>query len=116
MAEILDMTPQQLREMADEAERKEGAAPGTSRTVEVDGVEVSVDRRVLDDVRTFRLLVAMNEGGTEAGPAALKLFDRLLGDQVGRVTDALSDADGFCSVQRLATFCSKVFEAVGAKN
>ena len=52
----------------------------------------------------------------ESAFAAIKLFDRILGDQREEVEKALSDEDGFCPVDRYVTFAMRLFEAVGAKN
>ena len=128
-----DMTPAQLRAMADEMEAKthgitadeheralekmwEGAAPtsdepkrpGYMRRVEVDGIEVDVDMRIIADVQ--------GKDDSESAFAAIRLFDRILGDQRERVEKALSDADGYCPVDRYVNFAMRLFEAVGAKN
>ena len=139
------MTPGQLRAMADEMERSaagidadeherrlamvRGGAPDegaggaagtvnpTVRHVEVDGIPVDVDMRVVSDVRTMRTIGRARKGTDEdATFAALELFDRILGDQRGRVERELSDADGFCGVDRYVSFAMRLFEEVGAKN
>ena len=141
--EVIDgMTPERLRAMADEMEAKtpgitadehtralekmwEGAAPtsdepkrpGYMRRVEVDGIEVDVDMRVIADIRTMRIIAdVQGKDDSESAFAAIKLFDRILGDQREAVEAALSDADGFCPVERYVTFAMRLFEAVGAKN
>lgn len=138
---VPDMTPEQLRAMADEMEAKtpgitaneheralekmwEGAAstsdepkrPGYMRTVDVDGVTVDVDMRVVGDIRTLRLIAAVDKGGPDAVQNIMRLFDRLFGEQQDRIIDALSDEDGFCSAHRFTEFCVHLLNEVGAKN
>lgn len=115
--EVIDgMTPDQLRAMADEMEG-EGKRPGYMRRVEVDGITVDVDMRVISDIRTMRIIAEMHgKDDSESAFAAIKLFDRILGEQRDAVEKALSDADGFCPVERYVSFAMRLFEAVGAKN
>lgn len=115
--EVIDgMTPDQLRAMADEMEGG-GARPGYMRHVEVDGIEVDVDMRVIADIRTMRIIAdVQGKDDSESAFAAIRLFDRILGDQRDAVEDALSDEDGFCPVERYVGFAMRLFEAVGAKN
>lgn len=123
--EIIDgMTPEQLRAMADEMDaRRENeradAAPrrfGYMRRVEIDGIPLDVDMRVVSDIRTLRLIRDVQKDGGDAAFKALDLFDRVLGDQRGRVEAALADADGYCPADAYLAFCTRIFEAVGAKN
>ena len=156
-----DMTPAQLRAMADEMEAKahgitadeherrisvvrggsldvtrrederalekmwEDAAsldekpkrPGYMRHVTVDGIPVDVDMRIIADIRTMRIIAdVQGKDDAESAFAAIKLFDRILGDQREAVEKALSDADGFCPVEKYVEFAMRIFEAVGAKN
>lgn len=90
--------------------------PGYMRTVEVDGVTVEVDMRVVGDIRTLRLIAAVDKGGPDAVQNIMRLFDRLFGDQQDRIIDALSDDDGFCPAQRFTEFCVHLLNEVGAKN
>lgn len=115
--EVIDgMTPDQLRAMADEMEG-EGKRPGYMRRVEVEGIEVDVDMRVISDIRTMRIIAEMQgKDDSESAFAAIKLFDRILGDHRDAVEKALSDEDGFCSADRYINFAMRLFEAVGAKN
>lgn len=115
--EVIDgMTPDQLRAMADEMEDGE-RRPGYMRHVEVDGIEVDVDMRIIADIRTMRIIAdVQGKDDSESAFAAIRLFDCILGDQRERVEKALSDADGFCPVDRYVTFAMRLFEAVGAKN
>ena len=116
MGVIDGMTPDQLRAMADELEGDE-KRPGYMRRVEVDGIALDVDMRVLKDVRTMRMLAEIRRCPEEESAfAILELFDRILGDQRAEVERALADADGFCESDRYLVFCNRVFEAVGAKN
>lgn len=141
MEVIEGMTPDKLRAMADEMEAKtpgitsdeheralekmwEDAAPtsdepkrfGYMRRVEIDGIPLDVDMRVVSDIRTLRLIRDVQKDGDDAAFKALDLFDRVLGDQRGRVEAALADADGYCPADAYLTFCTRIFEAVGAKN
>ena len=156
-----DMSPAQLRAMADEMEAKapgitadeherrisvvrggspdetrrederalekmwEGAAnlddapkrPGYMRHASVDGIEVDVDMRVIADIRTMRIIAdVQGKGDAESAFAAIRLFDRILGDQRAEVEKALSDEDGYCPVEKYVEFAMRLFEAVGAKN
>lgn len=118
------MTPEELVALAEEKRSPRGGMrvvdaspkPPTVRTVEVDGVSVDVDMRVIKDIRTVRKLREIERLGDRGGMEALDLFDRVLGDQAERVIDALSDEDGYCSVEAYSTFVGHVFRAVGAKN
>lgn len=115
--EVIDgMTPEQLRAIADEMEGA-GQRPGYMRRVEVDGIAVDVDMRVIADIRTMRIIAdVQGKDDAESAFAAIKLFDRILGEQRETVGSALSDADGFCPVERYISFAMRLFEAVGAKN
>lgn len=115
--EVIDgMTPEQLRAIADEMEGA-GQRPGYMRRVEVDGIAVDVDMRVIADIRTMRIIAdVQGKDNSESAFAAIKLFDRILGEQRETVESALSDADGYCPVERYVAFAMKLFEAVGAKN
>lgn len=116
MKVIEGMTPEQLRAMADEMEGT-GQRPGYMRRVEVDGITVDVDMRVIADIRTMRIIAdVQGKDDAESAFAAIKLFDRILGDQREAVEAALSDADGYCPVDRYVAFAMLLFEAVGAKN
>ena len=91
--------------------------PGYMRHVTVDGIAVDVDMRVVADIRTMRIIAdVQGKGDAESAFAAIKLFDRILGDQREAVEMALADSDGFCPVDSYVTFAMKLFEAVGAKN
>ena len=117
MDNVISMTPEQLRAMADAMEGAgAGDAGGSVRHVEVGGIHVDVDMRVLGDVRTLRLVRDAQKGGERGAFAALDLFDRMLGDQREAVEKELSDEDGFCSSEAYMRFCTELFEAVGAKN
>ena len=115
--EVIDgMTPDQLRAMADEMEGGE-RRPGYMRRAEVDGIEVDVDMRIIADIRTMRIIAdVQGKDDDESAFAAIRLFDRILGDQREAVEKALSDEDGFCPVEKYVTFAMRLFEAVGAKN
>lgn len=84
--------------------------------VKVEGIELSIDSRVLDDINTLRLIKTINRGGDEGTFAALDLFDLMLGDDVAKVEKHLADKDGYCSAESYSKFCAKVFQEVGGKN
>lgn len=115
--EVIDgMTPDQLRAMADEMEGSV-QRPGYMRRVEVDGITVDVDMRVIADIRTMRIVAGVQgKDDSESAFAAIRLFDRILGDQRESVEKALSDEDGFCPMEKYVEFAMRLFEAVGAKN
>lgn len=108
-----------LEKMWEDAAERDDAPkrPGYMRRVTVDGITIDVDMRVIADIRTMRI-VADVRGRDDADSTfdAIKLFDRILGDQREAVEDALSDEDGFCLIDRYGEFAMRVFEAVGAKN
>lgn len=112
---VPEMTAEQLRAMADAMDAEE-QRPGYMRTVDVDGVAVDVDMRVVGDIRTLRLIAAVDKGGPDAVQNIMRLFDRLFGEQQDRIIDALSDEDGFCPAQRFTEFCVHLLNEVGAKN
>ncbi len=131
-----DMTPEQLRAMADEMEHKDGGvdadeherrltalrggaadpAPGYMRRVTMDGIDLDIDMRRVKDLRTLRLVARINAGGPDALEATLDLADFILGDQAEKVVASITDADGFMDAERYTDIFTKVFKAVGAKN
>lgn len=116
MADVIDYTPAQLRALADEMDGGSDARPGNVRRITVDGIAIDVDMRGIGDIRTLRKVREAQKGGSDAAFAALDLFDAILGTQRERVERELQDDDGYLSSERYMTFCSHVFEAVGAKN
>lgn len=89
------------------------------KEVTVDGITVTIDTRVVNDIRTVRLFgEAQRKAKTsEAGFLGLQLFDRILGDaNREHVEEALADADGYVDSEAYAAFCSKVLEQVVPKN
>lgn len=113
--EIVDgMTPDELRKLADEMDG--GEEEPKRKTVKVRGVEVTVDMRAVEDVRTIRMIAEIERDEDTSGLTAIRLFDFLLGDQAEKVQGALADDDGYCSAKDYAEFCAEVMKAVGAKN
>lgn len=118
-----EMTADELMELAlakraegPEGEPEPGPAP-TARRVVVDGIAVEVDMRRMTDIRTVRRLQRAQRLGDElGGPVVLEVFDDILGDQVDRVTDALSDEDGYCPAERYSRFVARVMREAGGKN
>lgn len=94
---------------------KKEAAEHTKR-VEVDGLELDIDMRAVEDIRTLRLIAKVEKEGEEGVFAAVDLFDFVLGDQVEKVMDHLKDEEGFVPSTAYSTFCANVLKAVGAKN
>lgn len=99
------------------------------RDYKVMGIKVSLDPRVVTDVKTLKLfrqiLLAANqkEGEVLDEKDALKAFgifdllDRLVGvDQSDSVLETLADEDGFTSTEKLGEFIGAVFEAAAPKN
>lgn len=134
-----DLTPDQLRAIADEMEARgkgitsdeherrvsairggkpceEEVRPGYMRHIVIDGIPLDIDMRMVSDIRTMRMIGEIQKGGEGSAFAALELSDRILGDQLGAVEDALSDADGYCPADKYCEFAVRIFEAVGAKN
>lgn len=94
---------------------KKEAAKHTKR-VEVDGLELDIDMRAVEDIRTLRLIAKVEKEGEEGVFAAVDLFDFILGDQVEKVMDHLKDGEGFVPSTAYSAFCADVLKAVGAKN
>lgn len=115
-----NMTPEELRALADTMEisrpTPKQAAGDRYQTVTVDGITITVDMRLLEDIRTVRLIAEAQKGDTNAAFQAIELFDRILGDQRKSVEEALADSDGFIKAEDYMEFCGRVFEAVGGKN
>ncbi|MDR2108912.1 MAG: hypothetical protein LBP28_05590 [Coriobacteriales bacterium] len=91
-------------------------------TYVINDIEVEIDPRALDDVRTLRLLRDIY-GATISPDDAAKslklfdLFDRILGDeQAERVTRELADADGYTSIEVLGDFIGGLFDNAVPKN
>lgn len=118
-----NLTPEQLRELADKMEQEGSGAIECSdsteqvkpyvRIVELDGIKVKIDMRRVKDYRTVAMIARIDKGETFA---AVELFDFLLGDEQDKVIEKLSDADGFCDAETFVTFCTRLLEKVGAKN
>ena len=118
-----NLTPEQLRELADKIEQEGSRAIECSdsteqvkpyvRIVELDGIKVKIDMRRVKDYRTVALIARIDKGESFA---AVELFDFLLGNERDKVIDALSDADGFCDAETFIKFCTRLLEKVGAKN
>lgn len=134
-----DLTPEQLRAIADEMEARgkgvtqeeherrvsaiRGGKPCEAETrpeymrhIVIDGVPLDIDMREMADIRTMRMIGEIQKGGRDSTFAAVELFDRILGDQREAVEEALSDADGYCPADAYCEFAVRIFEAVGAKN
>lgn len=94
---------------------KKEAAKHT-KPVEVDGLELDIDMRAVEDIRTLRLIAKVEKEGEEGVFAAVDLFDFILGDQVEKVMDHLKDEEGFVPSTAYSAFCADVLKAVGAKN
>lgn len=118
-----NLTPEQLRELADKIEQDDSYIDDYSdlteqakpyvRIVELDGIKVKIDMRRVKDYRTVALIARIDKGESFA---AVELFDFLLGNERDKVIDALSDADGFCDAETFIKFCTRLLEKVGAKN
>lgn len=118
-----NLTPEQLRELADKMEQEGSGAIDYNdlteqvkpyvRIVELDGIKVKIDMRRVKDYRTVAMIARIDKGETFA---AVELFDFLLGDERDKVINALSDADGFCDAEVFIKFCTRLLEEVGAKN
>ena len=87
-----------------------------TKTVTVQGIEVTVNPRVFDDWQTLELMSLSNpdDGSAPSGTAGFKLFRRVLGSQCDKVQKALAekDEDGFVPVEVLSSFIQEVMSKV----
>lgn len=87
-----------------------------TKTVTVQGIEVTVNPRVFDDWETMELLSLTNpdDGSKPSGTAGLKLFRRVLGSQRDKVQKALGekDEDGFVPIEVLNSFMQELMNKV----
>jgi hypothetical protein len=90
------------------AQPEDHKAPGDARTVEVSGIEVTVELAALDDWHLTKLLRKMEDDGL----LAVDVAERIFGDQLSKVEDGLSDENGRISNEKIATFIGEVMEAV----
>lgn len=137
-----EMTPAQLRELADRMESRPSgidadeherlieairggkveepecaeARPGYMRRIEIDGIPLDIDMRRVKDLRTLRLVAEIQKGGDGSLSSALELADFIFGDQREKVERAASDSDGFVDAAKYTDIFTKLFKAVGAKN
>lgn len=121
-----NLTPEQLRELADRIELENGVSDEPfsvvepkrerkpyMRRVEVNGIELDVDMRRIKDYRTVKYISQIDKGDTFA---VFELADFILGESKQLVIDKLSDSDGFCDAEVFVSFCTKLLEEVGSKN
>lgn len=87
-----------------------------TKTVTVQGIEVTVNPRVFDDWETMELLslTSPDDGSNPSGTAGLKLFRRVLGSQCDKVQKALGerDEDGFVPIEVLNSFMQELMDKV----
>lgn len=87
-----------------------------TKTVTVQGIEVTVNPRVFDDWRTLELMSLMqpDDGSAPSGTAGLAFFRRVLGSQCDEVQKALGekDEDGFVPQEVLGNFMEELMNKV----
>lgn len=85
--------------------------------VSVDGIDLSIDRRAVKDIRTFRLIGEVEQGGSRAPFAAVELLDFLLGDEQRRAVEKeLADEDGFVDSDKYMILLVKLLNSPELKN
>lgn len=93
---------------------------GTLTRVEVDGLEVEMDRSVFEDIDFAECMaVSGDEGadGAERLAASVKLMKMALGDEYGRVKRELRERNGgTLTSSQMTSFVVSAIEAAGAKN
>ena len=121
MKDIAEMTQEERAELLralSEANGQEAKKPEQNALrVSVDGVDLSIDRRAVKDIRTFRLIGEVEQGGSRAPFAAVELFDFLLGDEQRRAVEKeLADEAGFVDSDRYALLLVKLLSSPELKN
>ena len=129
MADIYEMTPDELRDYAarkeavelhrshiPDADRPPVSRPAPwERAVEVDGVRYVVDMRRFKSRRFMRMVVAANADGAPLA-AKLDLFDYVFEPMEEQILDEVERRVGYEDFEVYYEICGKLFEAVEAKN
>ena len=122
MKDIAEMTQEEraelLRALSEANGQKAEAEPDQNALrVTVDGIDLSIDRRAVKDIRTFRLIGEVEQGGSRAPFAAVELFDFLLGKgQRKAVEKELADEAGYIDADRYALLLVKLLNSAELKN
>lgn len=125
MKDIAEMTQEERAELmralseanGREAEKGEPEPEQNALRVSVGGVDLSIDRRAVKDIRTFRLIGEVEKGGSRAPFAAVELFDFILGDEQRRAVEKeLADEAGFVDSDRYALLLMELLNSLELKN
>lgn len=86
-------------------------------TVEVDGIEVEVDKARLGSWDMFRLLKNVDRAtGDESVYSTVEVIEYAFGAKTGEVIDKLRDENGVAEWDRVLVWYMKVVAAARAKN
>lgn len=98
----------------DGAKRPQDHRKPSKRTVIVNGMDLQVDvKQLQDDWELMELMAEMEGSGDEENlPLVIKMVKTVLGDQYGMVKEN-SKVDGRVSTEKMMAVIQKVFEEVG---
>lgn len=98
------------------ATKSNDKANATPVTVTVKGVDVTVDKEVMNDIEVVELLGEMQDGNIFAFP---KLCKRVFGEQYPKVKSALANKAGVTTATSMTEFFNELMEKMNegeAKN
>lgn len=113
MAEIDEMTPEQMRS----ALREMGAGqPGHVRRVESHGKSYDLDLRRLNSLAFLRKVQAVQEAPEGDVGATLDMVTYGLGPVFDEVVRDVTERRGYDDYREIMSVCNDLIEAAGAKN
>lgn len=77
------------------------------RDVDIDGLTVTVDSRLMNDWRFVRMLRSADSDTL----AIVDVVDRVFGDQMPAIEAHLADEDGFVDAEKVGDFLRQALEA-----
>lgn len=85
-----------------------------TKTVTVQGIEVTVDPNLFDDLETFELLSRLNpaDGTNPDVFAFFALVDKILGSQYKKVKDSLRDDEGRVPMDKMGDFIAELMTKI----
>lgn len=98
------------------ATKSNGKANETPVTVNVKGIDVTVDKEVMNDIEVVELLGEVQDGNIFAFP---KLCKRVFGDQYPKVKSALANKAGITTAMSMTEVFKELMEKMNegeAKN
>ncbi len=78
-------------------------------TLDIDGIKVTIDKKVLDDIELIDWMDEVAEGNALKVPKILK---RILGNQYKKVYDQMRNRRGVVTATRAAEFFTKLIEGI----